>query len=594
LALFSGGHVTSSTFTENDGGTISIESNSLLIDGRGRSGVNGSDDNFTGIGSLAQYDSDGGAAGNIVLNARALELRDGGVIDSSTFAMGHAGEISLDVGRMLIDDRGTGLPTGVASSSRLFTFNGKTYGGGAAGNIGIRIGEALSIKGGAIATSTASSGRGGNIMVNGPVVLIDDGSISSSTSGGGAAGTVAIDTAPEGMLDGAVSLRMGGSVSTDTVGFGDAGAVAIRTGTLSLEGKTTAITSTTSAAGAAGSVMVDALSVALAGGGKVSSDASTGATGEAGSVTVTAPDIVVAEAAQISASTAGPGKAGQVSVSGARLMLVDGGGISSGTSGRGDGGDVRVAARETLAVNGGRIETNSDSGGQAGNVTVTAPWLRVEDDGVIGSSGSGSGAAGGVMLRAGTFEVENASIRTAGAGSRGGRIDIAAEDLIHLKDAEVTSSGIKPGVGASIITLTAPLIALNDSRVTSLTGTGQSLEGSGLAQLFGDVTVISADSVVDASSSVTLTGAEGDIGSQLVVPESVFLNVGDLLWASCAARRTGKASSFTAMGRGGLPPDPAGPLAASYRERGGVTATGQAGPVLAASFGDGCKAAPDG
>jgi hypothetical protein len=195
-----------------------------------------------------------------------------------------------------------------------------------------------------------------------------------------------------------------------------------------------------------------------------------------------------------------------------------------------------------------------------------------------------------VHLEANTLEVEDASIRTEETGAEGGRIDVVAEDLIRLTDAEVTSSGIEPAAGTSVITLQAPLIALNASRITSLTGAGEPLAGSGLAQLFGDVTVISADSIVDASSSVALTGAEGDVGSRLVVPKGVFLNVGDLLRESCAARRTGVASSFTAMGRGGRPSDPAGPLAGSYVDLDGAAAAGQAGPVLAASFGGGCKA----
>ena len=138
------------------------------------------------------------------------------------------------------------------------------------------------------------------------------------------------------------------------------------------------------------------------------------------------------------------------------------------------------------------------------------------------------------------------------------------------------------------------MIAVNDSRVTSLTGTGEPLAGSGLAQLLGEVTVISADSFVVASSSVTLTGAEGDVGSRLAVPESVFLNVGDLLRESCAARRSGAASSFTAMGRGGMPTDPAGPLAGAYVGLDGTAAADQTGPVLAAGFGEGCKVAPGG
>ena len=53
-----------------------------------------------------------------------------------------------------------------------------------------------------------------------------------------------------------------------------------------------------------------------------------------------------------------------------------------------------------------------------------------------------------------------------------------------------------------MITLAAPQIVLNASTVTSLTGDGQPLAGSGEASLLGDVTVISADSVVAGSSSV--------------------------------------------------------------------------------------------
>jgi hypothetical protein len=177
-------------------------------------------------------------------------------------------------------------------------------------------------------------------------------------------------------------------------------------------------------------------------------------------------------------------------------------------------------------------------------------------------------------------------------GNQGGRIAVTASDLIHLHNAEVTSSGIEPSAGKSVITLQAPLIALNDSRVTSLTGAGEPLAGSGLAELLGGVTVISADSVVAASSSVTLTGVEGDVGSRLVVPQGVFLNAGDLLRESCAARRTGTTSSFTAMGRGGRLPDPAGSLAGFYADPAEAAAMDQAEPVLAAGFEEGCRAAP--
>ena len=81
---------------------------------------------------------------------------------------------------------------------------------------------------------------------------------------------------------------------------------------------------------------------------------------------------------------------------------------------------------------------------------------------------------------------------------------------------------------------------------------------------------------------------------QLTVPEGTFLNVGDLLRESCAARRTRAVSSFTAMGRGRRPPDPAGTLAGAYVDPESAAAADRAGPVLAASFGEGCRAAPGG
>jgi hypothetical protein len=48
------------------------------------------------------------------------------------------------------------------------------------------------------------------------------------------------------------------------------------------------------------------------------------------------------------------------------------------------------------------------------------------------------------------------------------------------------------------------------------------------------------------------------------------------------------------MGRGGLPRDPAGPLADAYVDLDGATAAEQAGPVLAAGTLEGCKAMPGG
>jgi hypothetical protein len=340
---------------------------------------------------------------------------------------------------------------------------------------------------------------------------------------------------------------------------------------------------------------------------------------------VQADDVELRGHAGLSASTYGSGDAGEVhvEVSGRLALFGNSEGRSTFISTQGlgaatHGGEARVDASEIKIRNSARIGRAIFGTGEAGTTTILADRLLISGDSarrftrinsrvsqratgkggrtIIDASGkleirnygelaSGTfgGSAGNVHLRAGTLVVDHAGIRTAGTGSDGGRIQIEASNLIHLRDAEVTSNGIGPRPGSSVITLRAPLMALNDSQVTSLTGTGEPLASSGLAQLFGGTTVISADSVVAASSSLTVIGLENEVGSRLVVPRSLFLDAGDLMRESCAARGMAGLSSFTAVGRGGLPPDPAQPLPAAYAPPAHDTTARQAGPVPAAA-----------
>jgi hypothetical protein len=268
-----------------------------------------------------------------------------------------------------------------------------------------------------------------------------------------------------------------------------------------------------------------------------SSDATGGVAIEAGKVSIVGASLITADGI-------GTGDAGRVAIV-ADTLEVRGGKIGSITFGPGSADGVRIAANRLIVADEGAVRTNSAGGGFAGNVFVQAWRLEVRDSGEIGSSGTGFGAPGDMRLLANTLIVDDAVIGTEGRGAEGGRIGIRAQDLIYFKDARLTTSGIEPHVGSSNVSIIAPMIAVNDSALFSLTGAGVPLSGSGLVQLFGNAIVISV------GSFVATTGTEGQIGSQLVVPESVFLNVGNRLRASCAARRTGKASSFTAMGRGG-------------------------------------------
>jgi filamentous hemagglutinin family protein len=536
----------------------------------------------TGIASRAD-DGPTGNAGRVAVKAGTIELRRGGVIRSSTIGQGDAGDMTVTArGELRIDGDGSQVGTGIASAA---DFGSR----GNAGRLTVKA-DTIDIRGsqlsgGGLDSSSEGRGNAGTVVAKARTIAIrNEGLISSRTLGSGNAGEVRVK-ADHLTIDGTGTAEFTGissAAAEDTFGqpaTGDAGRVLVRAGTIELRGSDVSgggLNSTTHGPGHAGEVVVDAGTLEIGDGGLISS-ASRGDGGDGGEVRVKAGHLTID-----ATGPEGPGR----SFTGINTRAI--------TRSAGDAGRVAVEA-DTLAIRGGGAITSSNFGsGDAGNVAVRAVHLELRDASEISSSATGSGRAGNVRVTTGTLEVEDASIRTVGEGNQGGRIAVTASDLIHLHDAEVTSNGIEPSAGRSVIRLEAPLIVLNASRVTSLTGARQPLEGSGLAQLLGEVTVISPESFVAASSSVTLTGVEGDVGSRLAVPEGVFLNVGDLLRESCAARRTGKASSFTAMGGGGRPPDPAGPLAGAYHEPGGGTAADQTGPVLAGTFGDGCEAAPGG
>jgi filamentous hemagglutinin family protein len=578
----------------NGDGTVRIRGGRIVVTGRSSvfADSTGSTDNTTGLvvaadtlevskGSLLTADTFGpGKAGTVRIQADVLELRRGGEITSSTFGTGDAGEVVVNAGRLLIDSRGSMLPTFIAGLASAST--------GDAGQVTVQAGT-LEIRGdGEITSSTFGTGDAGAVAVQaGTLELRENGRITSDTWGPGDAGSVVV-TAEHLVVAGDAAGSAPGIFSNairESSDPGDAGAVTIKADTIELSDGGWIGTST-QGPGNGGRVSVEAGSFELRGG-YVRSD--TLESGDAGTVTIKADALAIRHGGTISSETRGPGDAGMVRIAADSVALHDRGAISSATEGSGAAGEISVTAARGMSIaDGSEVTTSSIASGPAGDVWVRASRLRVEDGGEIGSSGLGTGPGGNVQLSLDTLLVEDAGIRTEAFAAQGGRIEVAAGDLIHFQDAEMTSVGVVPEAGTSVISLQAPLIAFNASRVTSLTVTGQLLEGISAVQLFGDAAVISSDSAI---GGVTL---EGQIGSQLTVPEGTFLNVGDLLRESCAARRAGTASSFTAMGHGGRLSDPAGPLAGAYREPGGTTVAGRAGPVLAANFGEGCRAAPGG
>ena len=540
VQLVNGGQISGIVRGEGDGGQIRITAQDLTATGqlvRDGTIIPSAVLAFSETGSAAD-------AGSISVTADTIALADGGRISAETRGAGQGGSVELQVGALTATG---GFSTDVQLLSSAVSASASSGSTGPAGSVTIAADSILLTGGGQILGSTFATGAGGSIDIDAGVVRAAGGFVDAdgfSFPSGIFASAEAGSTGPGGTIRLAadqLDLQDGGRITGSTQGRGDGGQVQVTADRLTIGRE-----------------------VVLAGralGSGILATAEQGSTGAAGTVAVQGGDITVRTGGSISGRSASPRGAGEVAV----------------TAGR------------SVTIEGGTVETNSGAAGAAGDVLVRAPRVAVRGDGLIGSSGSGAGPAGDVRIRAGRLEVRNASIRTEGQGAEGGRIDVAADDRVYLRRGTITSNGIQPEAGASLITLAAPEIVLNASTVTSLTGDGRPLAGSGEASLLGDVTVISADSVVAGSSSVLISGLQTNLGSDLQLPTNVFLDASRLLRDSCAASGGGPRSSFTRGGRGGLPPAPDRPLPSA----GAAGPAGEEGRVAAeAAFLEVCGGPP--
>jgi filamentous hemagglutinin family protein len=170
-----GGQIASITNTSGDTGTITITAGRFLV-------LGGDPRLFTGVsnGSNPQPGATGNA-GAVVVVADALELREGGRIDSSTTDAGLAGSIAVRADQVRLVGRGSGIAS--YSDPHLLS-----AGAGPAGNVTVVAKDILMTGGAALDSSATGSGGAGAVHVEGEQLVIHGSQIttSSASAGGGA------------------------------------------------------------------------------------------------------------------------------------------------------------------------------------------------------------------------------------------------------------------------------------------------------------------------------------------------------------------------------------------------------------------------
>ena len=350
VTLTDGSEIEASTLRSEPGGTLAV--NALeLVELIGTS----ADGQFPSALGVQVYQGATGTGGNLTIETRRLNVRDGAQITTGTFGAGNAGALIVRA-----SDSVELSGEGKMSSSGLFAQSNPEATTGAGGNLTIET-RRLNVRDGAqIATSTFSAGNAGSLMIvrafdsvelSGEGKLSSSGLFAQSNPGAtGAGGNLTIETRR-------LNVRDGAQIATSTFSAGNAGALIVRASN----------------------------SVELSGEGKQESSGlfsrpNRGATGTGGDLTIATGKLIVRDGAQVDVSSVGVGSgaAGNLEVA-ARSVLLDNQGKLTSETDSGQGGNINLHDLDLLLMrHNSQISTtagNAQAGGNGGNITINNPFL---------------------------------------------------------------------------------------------------------------------------------------------------------------------------------------------------------------------------
>jgi filamentous hemagglutinin family protein len=229
VEVLNGGYITSITHGQGNAGDITLQAESLILNGQG---------DLSLISSSAISGSTGDAGSIDIGVLGTIEIFDDGVISSSTFSEGDAGKVAVNAGRIFIDGQGSEWFTGISSevgasgtgktgdiaitADRVELFNNGavsiahegilseeawatftagalnitagalTLGNGSeisalstenvpASHVKLTVQDALVIENTSRITTEANTGNGGNIIIDPVTTLLRDGQITTSS-----------------------------------------------------------------------------------------------------------------------------------------------------------------------------------------------------------------------------------------------------------------------------------------------------------------------------------------------------------------------------------------------------------------------------
>ncbi len=585
--------LSSSSFAGGRGGNIVITGRNVLVEG-----------------ARIQARATGKApGGNVSIQAESLRLEHSASIEVDASGEGSAGSVDILANRFAI------APGAVADAlgGNIVT---TTSGNGTGGNITIRAGEILVSGYGGLYAKTAAAGDAGQIRIRPGAVRVENGQARETAATGASLrlenGYIAGDVeAPATGHGGLVDIQAdrievagyGGGISVGTQGRGTGGEVVLSAPLISVDGPGLYIGGAVSGAGDGGVVRIrgcENLSVSNFG---ALFSSSSGA-GAAGSIEVDATNLRL-DQAYIAADCLGSGRGGSVVLRVPGKLFIGGSPASNAADAPRTGISVAAFAGSTGAagridLSAGRLEilgnANSSSGinarsetsSSAGEIHIRAASARLErgasisSANVLSASFNRKGDAGSVHLEIGSvLDLSGASlISTASESGNAGVLSLHAGAAVYLRESSALLASAPTGRGGSISLQTSDWLELRNSTISavaSVQGGNVSIDprfvvvdhswisaqalGGGLA---GNLS-IEADYLFSNESSLFATGqlsvqsVDAQLANALEGFQMAFSLPSAQMQERCAFKYGGGVSSFFVGNRGGIERDPALP-----------------------------------
>jgi filamentous hemagglutinin family protein len=355
-----------------------------------------------------------GATGNISIETRNLNIREGTIITTSIINPSRVDLESVNI-NTFVDLFSNGQP---ALRETLVTFILNLFATIEAGN-----------------TSNFEQAKAGNINIfaSDSVVLSKQSSmgniniISTATFGSGSAGNITVES-------GKLIVRDASLITSQTTDIGQGGNITLTASdSIKLINTESGLSTSTSGTGFAGNIKIFTTgNLTIQDGAQVAS--STISKGRGGNIDITADTIKIAGLSAKGFSSgvqsqtfglASSANAGEIKLTSRLLSINDGGRISTGSTNQGQAGKITIRVDESLSASDGGISSSSKQS-SGGNVEIDARDIRLFGNSDISTFvSSGSGGGGDIKLTANTIlAFGNSDILAFAQDGEGGNITL--------------------------------------------------------------------------------------------------------------------------------------------------------------------------